>query len=147
MAGVAAEPLPRIDPPDINGNFRQELLKYAKAFRTMVLAERQLLAYRAAVINVRERPSMRRLMLRGSLLRTNDMLTDFFREAIGRGLLRHMDAELLSEYFFAAVIGQARTKRLMGVEMEPPEREEQYLRQMVDCFLAGTEWAATASGS
>jgi TetR/AcrR family transcriptional repressor of mexJK operon len=137
MIGIADDMVPRIDPPSATGNLRAELLRYAQAFRAVILSERNLLAYRAALLHMRDVPDIGQIMGRKSMVRINRSLAAFFRQAIERGSIRPVDPELLSEYFFAATAGQARTKRLMGLDPDPPGREEQYLQQLVDCFLTG----------
>jgi hypothetical protein len=77
------------------------------------------------------------LMDRNSIQRVRTAMTAFFSSAMDAGLIRQLDPELLSEHFFGAAAGQARTRRLMGLEPEPPEREQAYVEQMVDCFLLG----------
>lgn len=137
MIGVAEDMAPRIDPPDPGQDLRAELLRYARAFRAIILSERNLLAYRAALIHLQQEPDLGRLMGQKSLLKNREGLVRFFNKAMDVGLIRRLDPELLSEHFFAATAGQARTKLLMGLDLDPPGREEEYLAQLVDIFLLG----------
>ena len=46
MVALAEEMAPRIDAPDISGDLREELVRYAHAFRRITMLDRNLLAFR-----------------------------------------------------------------------------------------------------
>lgn len=144
MIGVAEEMAPKLQPPSLTGDLRDELLRYAWAFRAVIVSERNILAFRAALVHLRDEPDLGRLMARKSLQRIAAALSNYFRRAMDRGLIRELDPDLLSEYFFAATAGQTRTKVLMGLEPDAPERAQAYVEQLVDVFIAGVQPAPGA---
>jgi TetR/AcrR family transcriptional regulator, mexJK operon transcriptional repressor len=137
MQAAADETPPALPLPEDTMDLRSGLLEYARAFRNLILSERNILTYRAALLHLRHAPDLGLARVRKSMQSTNTSLTEFFRQAMREGKIRKMDPELLSEMFFASAAGQARTRRMMGIKSDPPGREERYLAQVIDSFLGG----------
>lgn len=137
MAKVAADMVPKIDPPSLDKDLREELIHYGQAFRNIILSRTNLLAFRAALVNMKHIPDLGEMMTSSTIREINASLAGFFSEAMEAGLIRRVDPFLLSEHFFAATAGQSRTRMLMGLGPDSPERSREYLEQFVDCFISG----------
>ena len=120
---------------DQSGDVGRDLIDYGRKIRACVLSEPILKISRLSEIGASGEIDL------GAIVETHTQefygyLTTYFREGIKQGVFRDCDPSLLAEQFYSTVLGQARSRALRGVEVDPA-RGDAYLEQAVAMFLRG----------
>lgn len=115
---------------------RRALIDFGRAFRAVILDERQVALFRLAM-GANSSHEVYQLASALSQRRTVDVLTRYLRWAMREGIFRKADPVLGAESFMASILGFARTNRFLGLAPKTPQQVERYLEQTVDLFLQG----------
>ena len=126
-----------------SGDIFEELLNYARTYLEVVLDEKNIKGYRIVTVPIKDVPDAGIVGYETLKMFTNH-LAKYFEMAINAGTIMNIDATLLAEQFLSTIVGQARSRALMGMKRLSKAKEEAYLKQAVGVFLRGILCEPTA---
>jgi len=117
------------------GDLRTTLIRFASAFRAVVLGARCIAMYRTLIAESTRFPLLARAVYSvgpGLAIRQLAALLD---KAMQAGQLRRDAPDFAAEMLLGMLSGAERTRYLLGIEQTLPEGDEAKAERIVDCFL------------
>jgi len=113
---------------------REDLLRFAEAFRLKALGEQGLALHRMMVAESPRFPELSCAVFEVGNLLVSQGLVRVIREAMARGELREDDPDFAADMLLSMLTGQEQSRRLLGLAEPRPDTDER-IAQIVDCFL------------
>lgn len=113
---------------------RDDLLRFAEAFRAKALGEQGLALHRMMVAESPRFPELSCAVFEVGNLLVSQGLVRMIREAMARGELREDDPDFAADMLLSMLTGQEQSRRLLGLAAPRPETDGR-IAQIVDCFL------------
>lgn len=145
IAAITAETIPVLV-IDRQAEPRQALIEFGRAFRDVILDDRQIAVFRLAMTS-NVSPDVYELASPLQQGRTTDVLVAYLKWGMKAGMFRKADASAAAESFMASILGFARTNRFLGLPHKTSQQVERYLEQTVDLFLGGLARPRSATES
>ena len=123
---------------DDGGDLRARLIRFAAAFRCVVLGARCIALYRTLIAESTRFPEMMRPFYESGPAHTLSELAGLLESEMLAGRLRSdgpETAKFAAEMLLSMLSGTERTRYLLGIENHPPEDEHTKVERIVDCFL------------
>lgn len=123
---------------DDGGELRTRLIRFATAFRALVLSARCIALYRALIAESMRFPEMTRAFYASGPAHTLKELAGLLESEMRAGRLRGDGpdaANFAGVMFLDMLSGTERTRYLLGIDQKPFEEDGARIEQIVDCFL------------
>ncbi len=123
---------------DDGGDLRTRLIRFATAFRALVLGARCIALYRTLIAESTRFPEMMLPFYESGPAHTLRELAGLIESEIRAGRLRDDGPEtgkFAAEMFLGMLSSMERTRYLLGIENQLPENEGARVERIVDCFL------------
>ncbi|SMB21774.1 conserved protein of unknown function [Sterolibacterium denitrificans] len=120
------------------GDLRARLLRFAIAFRALVMDQRCIALHRTLIAESLRFPEMTRAFYESGPAHTLRGLTQLFDQEMRAGRLRSDGAgaaEFAADMLLGMLSGAERTRYLLGIEVRPAENDQDRAEKIVDCFL------------
>lgn len=137
-----AEMIRRVTPGIVvpsDAGIRETMQTVGMAFLKVLVSEPSLSFFRLAIGDMRQFPELNEEAHRRVTVGLTRLLADYIRTLIASGAVRPVDADAIAEAFLTAVVGFARTRRLLGVNDRAEADELRYAETVIDFFVAGLE--------
>lgn len=116
-------------------SLREQLLKFAIAFRRLILSREGLDLHRIVISEAPRFPELAKAFFKGGPERVHDALVNFLGEAMNRGLLRRDDPEFAADVLCNLMMID-RNRRLCGCNSPSGQyASSEKSERIVDCFL------------
>ncbi|MGH8729465.1 MAG: TetR/AcrR family transcriptional regulator [Burkholderiales bacterium] len=117
------------------GDLREQLLKFAIAFRRLILSREGLELHRIVISQAPRFPDLAKAFYKGGAEKVHDALVAFLGEAMDRGLLRRDDPEFAADVLCNLIMID-RARRLCGCNSPSGQyHSSEKSERIVDCFL------------
>ncbi len=116
------------------GSLRENLLRFAQAYRNRILGEQGLALHRMMVAESPRFPELSAAVFEAGNLLVSHGLVQLLRDAMARGELRTDDPEFVADMLLSMLAGQEHNRRLLGLTT-PGHPGGWPMEQTIDCFL------------
>lgn len=123
---------------DGDGDLRTRLIRFATAFRTLVLGPRCVALYRTLIAEAMRFPEMMPAFYESGPAHTLRQLAGLFESEMRAGRLEHNGpnaAQFAADMLLGMLTGSERTRYLLGVEKILPADDHIRVERIVDAFL------------
>ena len=117
------------------GGLRVTLIRFANAFRGMVLGAQCIAMYRTMIAESTRFPLLARAVYAVGPGLAIRQVADLLDKAMRAGQLRKDAPDFAAEMLLGMLSGAERTRYLLGIEQTLPEGDEAKAERIVDCFL------------
>lgn len=119
------------------GDLRTRLVRFAVAFRTVVMGQRCLALHRTLIAESLRFPEMTRAFYESGPAHTLEQLTQLIEREMRAGRLHAegLTAAFAADMLLGMLSGAERTRYLLGMEVCPSATDQGRAAQIVDCFL------------
>jgi TetR/AcrR family transcriptional repressor of mexJK operon len=114
------------------------LRQFGEAYMRGMLDPENLALTRLISSATREFPDAGRFAYENGSRRSIALLADYLRSQRGAGRIRAVSVEAVAESFYGALVGPARFRYLLGVNVaSTPKQQQAYVREVVKLYVAG----------
>jgi TetR/AcrR family transcriptional regulator, mexJK operon transcriptional repressor len=122
------------------------LRQFGEAYMRGMLDPDNLATTRLISSAIREFPEVGRFAYETGSKRSIALLADYLKAQRKAGRIRAVSAEAVAESFYGALVGPARFRYLLGVNVvTTPRQQRAYVRQIVQLYVAGLTQGETAT--
>ena len=132
LKGLVEELL--IDLERQGGSLREDLLRFAEAYRNRILGEQGLALHRMMVAESPRFPELSAAVFEAGNLLVSHGLVQLLRDAMARGELRADDPEFVADMLLSMLAGQEHNRRLLGLTT-PGHAGGWPMARTIDSFL------------